>query len=65
MTDNLRTLIAKLAALEDAARTVPVVAPGDTSAAVNPDLQDVIDQERLVVEQIRQLRVTAVATGDR
>jgi len=64
MTDNLRTLIAKLAALEDAARTVPVAAPGDSSAALNPDLQDVIDQERIVVEQIRQLRATSLATGD-
>lgn len=64
MTDDLRTLIAKLAQLEDAARTVPTGAPGDASAAVNPALQEVIDQERIVVEQIRQLRRATVATGE-
>lgn len=64
MADDLRTLIARLAALEDAARVVPAAAPGDSSAAVNPDLQQVIDEERVVVEQIRQLRTAAVAAGD-
>lgn len=56
MPESLRSLIARLAALEEAARTVPAVAPGDPTAAVNPDLQRVIDEERLIVEQIRQLR---------
>ncbi|GGB35276.1 hypothetical protein GCM10011492_27440 [Flexivirga endophytica] len=56
MADDFRSLIVRLAELEDAARTVPVVAAGDSSAAVNPDLQHLIDEERLVVEQIRALR---------
>lgn len=64
MTDDLRSLIVRLAALEDAARALPMAAPGDTSAAVNPDLQHVIDEERVVVEQIRRLRSMATAAGD-
>lgn len=59
---DLRSLIVRLAELEDAARTVPVVAAGDRSAAVNPDLQHVIDEERLVVAQIRALRSAAAVT---
>lgn len=59
MTGDLRSLIVRLAALEDAARALPTVAPGDESAALNPDLQRVIDEERVVVEQIRQLRSMA------
>lgn len=62
MVDDLRSLIVRLAALEDAARTVPVVAADDPTAAVNPELQRVIDEQRLVVAQIRQLRAATVAT---
>lgn len=57
---DMRSLIARLAELEDAARTVPVVAAGDASAAVNPDLQHIIDEERLIVAQIRALRAAGV-----
>jgi hypothetical protein len=64
MTEDLRSLIVRLAALEDAARLVPVVAPGDSSAAVNPELQRLIDEERLVVAQIRQLRAAEVDLDD-
>lgn len=56
MPDDLRSLIARLAALEDAARSVPVRAPGDPSAEINPDLQRVIDEERIVIARIRELR---------
>ncbi|HWC21753.1 MAG TPA: hypothetical protein VG502_05595 [Flexivirga sp.] len=61
MVDDLRSLIVRLAALEDAARTVPVVAADDPTAAVNPELQRLIDEERVVVAKIRQLRAATVA----
>lgn len=64
MSDDLRSLITRLAALEDAARVVPVVAPGDESAAVNPRLRELIDEERVVVAQIRRLeRLRALASA--
>lgn len=61
MAEDMRSLIVRLAALEDAARRVPVVAPGDPGATINPDLQQVIDEERLVVAQIRQLHAATTA----
>lgn len=65
MADDLRSLIVRLAELEDAARTVPVTAPGDLSATVNPELQDLIDEERVVVARIRRLWANTPVPSDR
>lgn len=61
--DDLRTLFIRLAALEDAVRELPVIAPGDATAAVNPELQHLIEQERIVVASIRRLRTQMQVNG--
>ncbi|RNI22908.1 hypothetical protein [Flexivirga caeni] len=62
MTDDLRSLSIRLAALEDAARAVSAAAPDEAAIAVNPALQQVIEEERIVMEQIRRLRAGTAAT---
>jgi hypothetical protein len=62
---SVRELIAELAQVEDAVRSLPTYVDGDGGSAVlNPELLRVLDRERDIVARLRSIDLRDIDLGD-